>query len=233
MGQKTRPTGFRIGITEAWRSRWYANKKEFGELLVEDFKIRKFIKGKHKAAGIPKIEIERTRDMVIVHLHTARPGLIIGRKGQEVDRLKAELEDLTGRRMDLKIVEINQPNRNATLVAEDIAQQLEKRGSFRRTMKRSVDQVMEAGVFGVKIQLSGRLGGAEMSRCEKLSKGSIPLSTLQEHIDYGFAEATTTTGVIGVKVWIGLGDYAAEEANDAANAKAGQVPQKPKKTHKR
>ena len=233
MGQKTRPTGFRIGITEDWRSRWYANKKEFGELLVEDFKIRKFIKGKHKAAGIPKIEIERTRDMVIVHLHTARPGLIIGRKGQEVDRLKAELEDLTGRRMDLKIIEINQPNRNATLVAEDIAQQLEKRGSFRRTMKRSVDQVMEAGVFGVKIQLSGRLGGAEMSRGEKLAKGSIPLSTLQEHIDYGFAEAITTTGVIGVKVWIDLGDYAAEEANDAANAKAGQVPQKPKKTHKR
>ncbi len=233
MGQKTRPTGFRIGITEEWRSRWYANKKEYGELLVEDFRIRKFIKGKYKAAGIPKIEIERTRDQVIVHLHTARPGIIIGRKGQEVDRLKGELEDLTGRRMDLKIIEINNPNRSATLVAEDIAQQLEKRGSFRRTMKRTVDQVMEAGVYGVKLQLSGRLGGAEMSRCEKLAKGSIPLSTLQQHIDYGFAEAITTTGVIGVKVWIDLGDYAEEEANDAANAKTGQVPQKPKKTHKR
>ena len=233
MGQKTRPTGFRIGITEEWRSRWYANKREFGELLVEDFKIRKFIKDKYKFAGIPKIEIERTRDQVIVHLHTARPGIIIGRKGQEVDRLKGELEDLTGRRMDLKINELSNPNRSAKLVAEDIAQQLEKRGSFRRTMKRSIDQVMEAGVDGVKIQLSGRLGGAEMSRCEKASKGSIPLSTLQKHIDYGLAEAITTTGVIGVKVWINLGDYADEEATDGTNAKAGQVPQKPKKTHKR
>ena len=233
MGQKTRPTGFRIGITAEGRSRWYANKREFGELLVEDFKIRKFIKDKYKFAGIPKIEIERTRDQVIVHLHTARPGIIIGRKGQEVDRLKGELEDLTGRRMDLKINELSNPNRSAKLVAEDIAQQLEKRGSFRRTMKRSIDQVMEAGVDGVKIQLSGRLGGAEMSRCEKASKGSIPLSTLQKHIDYGLAEAITTTGVIGVKVWINLGDYADEEATDGTNAKAGQVPQKPKKTHKR
>jgi len=233
MGQKTRPTGFRVGIVEAWRSRWYASKKEFGDLLVEDFKIRKFIKKKYLFAGIPKIEIERTRDQVIVHLHCARPGIIIGRKGQEVDRLKAELEDLTGRRMDLKIVEIGNANRSSQLVAEDIAQQLEKRGSFRRTMKRALDQVMEAGVQGIKIQLSGRLGGAEMSRCEKAARGSIPLSTLQAHIDYGFAQAMTAQGVIGVKVWINLGTYAEEEANDGANAKAGQAPQKPKKTHKR
>lgn len=233
MGQKTRPTGFRVGITEDWRSRWYASKREFGELLVEDFRIREFIKKKYLFAGIPKIEIERTRDQVIVHLHTARPGIIIGRKGQEVDRLKKELEDLTGRRMELKIVELNNANRNATLVAEDIAQQLEKRGSFRRTIKRALDQVMEAGVHGIKVQLSGRLGGAEMSRCEKAGRGSIPLSTLQEHIDYGFAKATTSTGVIGVKVWIGLGPYADEEQADGTNAKAGQAPQKPKKTHKR
>jgi len=232
MGQKTRPTGFRIGITEPWRSRWYASKKEFGELLVEDFNIRKFIKKKYKLAGIPRIEVERTRDQVIVHLHTARPGIIIGKKGQEVDRLKAELEDLTGRRMDLKIVEINNPNRNAVLVAEDIAQQLEKRGSFRRTIKRALEQVMETGVHGVKVQLSGRLGGAEMSRCEKASLGSIPLSTLQRHIDYGFAEAITTTGCIGVKVWIDLGNYG-EEQTHGAHAKAGQVSQKPKKAHKR
>ena len=178
MGQKTRPTGFRVGIVEEWRSRWYASKKEFGDLLVEDHKIRKFIKKKYLFAGIPKIEIERTRDMVIVHLSCARPGIIIGRKGQEVDRLKAELEDLTGRRMDLKIIEINNANRSSQLVAEDIAQQLEKRASFRRTIKRALDQVMEAGVYGVKVQLSGRLGGAEMSRCEKASRGSIPLSTL-------------------------------------------------------
>lgn len=233
MGQKTRPTGFRIGITEDWRSRWYANKKEFGELLVEDFKIRAFVKKKYLFAGIPKIEIERTRDMVIVHLHTARPGIIIGRKGQEVDRLKSELEDLTGRRMDLKIIEINNPNRSAQLVGEDIAQQLEKRGSFRRTIKRALEQVMEAGALGVKVQLSGRLGGAEMSRCEKASRGSIPLSTLQEHIDYGFAQAITTTGVIGVKVWIDLGSYADEESGDGANAQTGQVSQKPKRAHKR
>ncbi len=233
MGQKTRPTGFRIGITEDWRSRWYASKREFGELLVEDFRIREFIKKKYLFAGIPKIEIERTRDQVIVMLHTARPGIIIGRKGQEVDRLKAELEDLTGRRMELKIIELNNPNRNAVLVAEDIAQQLEKRGSFRRTMKRALDQSMESGVYGIKVQLSGRLGGAEMSRCEKASRGSIPLSTLQNHIDYGFAKAITSTGVIGVKVWIDLGDYADEEKNDGTHAKAGQVPQKPKKTHKR
>jgi small subunit ribosomal protein S3 len=233
MGQKTRPTGFRVGIVEDWRSRWYASKKEFGDLLGEDFKIRKFIKKKYLFAGIPKIEIERTRDQVIVQLHCARPGIIIGRKGQEVDRLKAELEDLTGRRMDLKIVEINNANRCSQLVAEDIAQQLEKRASFRRTIKRAMDQVMEAGVDGVKIQLSGRLGGAEMSRCEKAGRGSIPLSTLQAHIDYGFAQASTAQGVIGVKVWINLGTYADEEETDGANAKAGQAPQKPKKTHKR
>lgn len=233
MGQKVRPTGFRVGIVEEWRSRWYASKREFGELLVEDRKIRDFIKTKYQFAGIPKIEIERTRDQVIVHLHTARPGIIIGRKGQEVDKLKAELEDLVGRRMELKIVEITNANQKAVLVAEDIAQQLMKRGSFRRTIKRALDQVMEAGALGVKVQLSGRLGGAEMSRCEKAHRGSIPLSTLQKHVDYGFAKAPTAQGIIGVKVWINLGDYTLEEAGDGANAKAGQVPQKPKRSHKR
>jgi small subunit ribosomal protein S3 len=233
MGQKVRPTGFRIGITEPHRSRWYASKKEFGSLLVEDHKIRSFIKEKYQFAGIPKIEIERTRDQVVVHLHTARPGIIIGRKGQEVDRLKAELEDLTGRRMDLKIIEINNPQRSALLIAEDIAQQLRKRGSFRRAIKRTLDQVMEAGVHGVKVELAGRLGGAEMSRTEKASRGSIPLSTLQRHIDYGFAVARTAQGVIGVKVWVDLGDYADEESTDGAYAKAGQAPKGPKRAHKR
>lgn len=233
MGQKTRPTGFRVGIVEDWRSRWYANKRDFGDLLVEDFKIRRFIKKEYQFAQIPKIEIERTRDQVVVHLHTARPGIIIGRKGQEVDKLKARLEDLTGRRMDLKIVEIGNPARSAVLVAEDIAQQLAKRGSFRRTIKRALDQVMEAGVHGVKVQLSGRLGGAEMSRTEKASQGSIPLSTLQRHIDYGFATSKTAQGSIGVKVWIDLGNYADEETTDGAHAKAGQASQKPKKAYKR
>ncbi len=233
MGQKVRPTGFRIGIVEEWRSRWYASKQEFGDLLIEDFKIRKFVKEKYQFAGISKVEVERTRDQVVVHLHTARPGIIIGRKGQEVDRLKAELEDLTGRRMELKIVEINNAMRNALLVAEDIAQQLTKRSSFRRTIKRSLDTVMETGALGVKVVLSGRLGGAEMSRTEKAMRGSIPLSTIQKHIDYGFAKALTAQGIIGVKVWINLGLYTDEEDGDGANAQAGQAQKKPKKTHKR
>ena len=164
MGQKTRPTGFRVGIVEDWRSRWYAPKKEFGALLVEDQKIRKFIKSEYKSAAIEKVEIERTRDQVVVHLHTARPGIIIGKKGQEIDNLKAKLEDLTGRRMEVKIVEINNPFRSATLVAEDVAQQLQKRGSFRRAIKKTLDQVMESGVPGGKVKPSGPLGGAETSR---------------------------------------------------------------------
>ena len=221
MGQKVRPTGYRVGVVEGWRSRWYAPKKEFGDLLLEDYKIRNFVKSKYQF------------DEVVVHLSTARPGVIIGRKGQEVDRLKSELEELTGRRMDLKIIEINNPLRSAVLVAEKIAQQLSRRGSFRRAIKRSLDEVMEAGVYGVKVELSGRLGGAEMSRKEKASRGSIPLSTLQRHIDYGFAVSKTGQGVIGVKVWIDLGEYAEEESADGANAKAGQVPQKAKRSHKR
>lgn len=233
MGQKVRPTGFRVGVVETWRSRWYAPKKEFGDLLIEDFKIRKFITEKYKFAEIPRVEIERTRDQVVVHVHTARPGVIIGRKGQEVDRLKGELEDLTGRRMDLKIVEVNNPNRSASLVAQRVAQQLEKRGSFRRAIKRTMDEVMDSGVLGIKMELSGRLGGAEMSRKEKASRGSIPLSTLQRHIDYGFAKAKTGMGIIGVKVWIDLGNYADEELNDGPNAKAGQAQKKSKRSHKR
>lgn len=230
MGQKVRPTGFRLGIVEEWRSRWYATKAEFGDLLIEDFKIRQFVKKRYEFAAIHKVEIERTRDQVICHVHTARPGIIIGRKGTEVDRLKGELEDLTGRHMDLKIVEIGQPARSATLVAEDIAQQLVKRGSFRKVMKRSLDQSMEAGVDGVKIELSGRLGGAEMSRTEKASRGSIPLSTLRKRIDYGLAVARTTMGTIGVKVWIDLGE---EEVNDGTHAQAGQASQRAKRTRKR
>ncbi|RLS59091.1 MAG: 30S ribosomal protein S3 [Planctomycetota bacterium] len=233
MGQKTRPTGFRVGITEDWRSKWYASKREFGTLLIEDFKIRKFVSDEYKSASIAKVIIERTRDQVIVNLHSARPGMIIGRKGAEIDRMKARLEDLTGRRTEVKIVEINNPFRCAFLVAEDIAQQLSKRGSFRRAIKKTLDQVMDSGVYGVKVQLSGRLGGAEMSRCEKASRGSIPLSTLQRHVDYGFTISKTTMGVIGVKVWIDLGDYNSEEADNGSNAQAGQAQKGPKRSHKR
>jgi len=233
MGQKTHPLGFRIGITEDWRSRWYAPKKEYGDLLIEDQRIRHFIKEEYRSAAIEKIEIERTRDQVVVFLFSGRPGIIIGRKGQEIDRLKARLEDKFGRRMEVKIVEINNPFRRSQLVAEDIAQQLVKRGSFRRAIKRTLDQVMEAGVHGIKVELSGRLGGAEMSRCEKAGRGSIPLSTLQRHVDYGFAEAKTAQGVIGVKVWIDLGDYADEENTDGTYAETGQAQKKPKRSHKR
>ena len=233
MGQKTNPTGFRIGVTEPWRSRWYAQKREFGDLLIEDKKLRDHVKKTNKSAGIAQVVIERTRDNVVVHLHSSRPGILIGQKGANVDRLKAELEDLTGRRMDVKIVEINNPNRSAVLVSEDIAQQLEKRVSFRRAMKRTMDQVMESGVHGVKLQLSGRLGGSEMSRTEKSSRGSIPLSTLRRHIDYGFTAAKTAQGVIGIKVWIDLGDYKDEEANDGADAQAGQAQKRAKRTYKR
>lgn len=233
MGQKVRPTGFRLGITDGWRSKWYASKREFSVLLGEDLRLRRYILNKYQYSGIPRIEIERTRDQVVVQLHTARPGIIIGRKGQEVDKLKAELEELTGRRMDLKIVEVSQPARNANLIAEDIAQQLIKRTSFRRAIKKSMDTVMDSGAAGVKVELSGRLGGAEMSRTEKAIRGSIPLSTILRSIDYGFAVAKTAQGTIGCKVWIDNGPFIGEVNSNGANAEASQAPQKSKRSHKR
>jgi len=232
MGQKVNPTGFRVGIMEGWKSRWYASKQDFSDLLVEDRKIRNFVKKKYRYAGIPKIEIERTRDEVKVILHSARPGIIIGRKGQEVERLQGELQDLVGRRINIKIEEISRPEIFAQLVAEDIAEQLQKRSSFRRTMKRSMEQTMEAGAKGIKIQLAGRLGGAEMARREKQISGSIPLSTLRAKIDYGFVEAKTAQGHIGVQVWINQGMYQEEEI-DGADAQEGQAPKKPKRAYKR
>ena len=232
MGQKVNPTGFRVGIMEGWKSRWYASKQDFAELLVEDQKIRRFVKTKYRFAGIPKIEIERTRDEVKVVLHTARPGIIIGRKGQEVERLQGELQDLVGRRINIKIEEIGRPEIYAQLVAEDIAEQLQKRSSFRRTMKRALEQTMEAGAKGIKVQLAGRLGGAEMARREKQIAGSIPLSTLRAKIDYGFTEAKTAQGHIGVQVWVNQGMYYEDDTN-GADAEEGQAPKKPKRTYKR
>jgi small subunit ribosomal protein S3 len=233
MGQKVRPTGFRTGIYEDWRSRWYASKHEFSDLLVEDFKIRKFIKGKYSYARIPKIEIERTRDAVTVLLSTAQPGVIIGRKGAEVERMQEELQNLTGRRIEIKIVEVPRPEIDAQLISEDIAEQLKKRSSFRRTIKRALEQTMDGGAKGVKVLLSGRLGGSEMSRSEGGNLGSIPLSTLRAKIDYGFAEAKTAQGHIGVKVWVNQGDYLKTEAGDGLDAQAGQVSKKPKRPRKR
>jgi len=231
MGQKVNPVGFRTGIMVGWKSRWYASKREFGDLLVEDQKIRKFVKDKYRFAGLPKIEIERTRDEVKVILFAARPGIIIGRKGQEVERLQAELQELVGRRINVKIEEVSRPEIQAQLVAEDIAEQLSKRASFRRTMKRAMEQTMEAGAKGIKIQLAGRLGGSEMARREKQNSGSIPLSTLRAKIDYGFTEAKTAQGHIGVQVWVNQGMY--EDDIHGADAQEGQAPKKPKRTYKR
>ncbi|MBN2582711.1 MAG: 30S ribosomal protein S3 [Planctomycetes bacterium] len=217
MGQKINPVGFRTGIVEDWKSRWYAGKKIYGDLLIEDSRIRKFVKDNYRYAGIPRVEIERTREEVKVLLHTARPGLIIGRKGAEVDKLREQLEELTGRRVAVTIQEIKNADTSALLVGEAIADALLKRQAFRRVMRMRAESVMQAGALGVKIQLSGRLGGAEMSRCEKQSIGSIPLQTLQSNIDYGFTEAYTTYGAIGIKVWIYKGQYeeGAADGHDA------------------
>jgi small subunit ribosomal protein S3 len=233
MGQKVRPTGFRIGIMTDWLSNWYASKQDFAELLVEDQKIRRYIKRRYARSGISKIRIERTREKVVVYIHSARVGMIIGKKGQEVDQLTKDLEDLAHRHIEVKTMEVNRPEVDPQLVAEDIAEQLEKRASFRRTMKRTIDQTMEAGARGVRIQLSGRLGGAEMARQESNMAGSIPLSTLRAKVEYGFTEASTAQGNIGIKVWINNGDYLDEETTDAAHAQAGKVSKKPARQGKR
>ena len=237
MGQKVNPIVFRTGVMMGWKSRWYASKQDFAELLVEDQKIRNFIKkhprkSQYRSAGIDKIEVERTRDEVKVVLHVARPGLIIGKKGQEIELLQEELQNLIGRRVNLKIEEIHRPELRAQLVAEGIGQQLTKRASFRRAMKRAMEQTMDAGAKGIKIQLAGRLGGAEMARREKQILGSIPLSTLRAKIDYGFFEAKTAQGHIGIQVWINQGMYEGDGA-DGSDAEAGQAPKKPKRTYKR
>lgn len=237
MGQKVHPVGFRTGIMIGWKSRWYANKQEFSNLLIEDQKVRNFIKkhptkSQYRSAGIDRIEIERTRDEVKVILFVARPGLIIGKKGQEVELLQEELQNLIGRRVNLKIEEISRPELQAQLVAEEVSMQLAKRASFRRTMKKAMELSMDAGAKGIKVQLAGRLGGAEMARREKAILGSIPLSTLRAKIDYGFAEASTAQGNIGVQVWINQGMHEGD-ATDGANAEASQTQKKPKRTYKR
>ncbi|MCH2116184.1 MAG: 30S ribosomal protein S3 [Pirellulales bacterium] len=231
MGQKVNPIGFRTGVMEDWKSRWYASKKEFADLLLEDQKIRTFVTQKYKFAGIPKVEIERTRDEVKVVLHAARPGVIIGRKGQQVEQMQDELQALVGRRINIKIEEISRPELEAHLVAEDIAERLAKRSAFRRTIKEAMRQTMEAGAKGIKIQLAGRLGGAEMARREKQIDGSMPLSTLRAKIDYGFVEAKTAQGHIGIQVWINQGEY--EGDTDGDDAQEGQASKKPKRAYKR
>ena len=214
MGQKVSPTGFRTGITLGWKSRWFAPKSNFGEFLVEDAKIRKFVDGKLNRqppyAAVSEIQIERTREEVKIFLKTARPGLVIGPKGAEVDKLRGYLEDLTKRRVNINIIEIKNPDLDAQLVAEGIGEQLKRRTSFRRAMKMRLQTTMQAGARGVKITVSGRLGGAEMSRTETQLTGSIPLHTLDADVDYGFCPCVTTYGTIGVKVWIYRGKFGQE-----------------------
>ncbi len=223
MGQKVCPIGFRLGITESWRSRWYADKKQFGKLLVEDQRIRKFIKQNYRFTGIPKVEIERTRDEgAKIIIYSARPGLIIGRKGAEIEKLKSGIEKIVEKGVDIKIQEIDKPELEAQLVAENIAEQLQKRAAYRRTIKKAVDSTMGLGAQGVKVQVSGRLAGAEIARTEGATKGSIPLHTLRANVDYGFAESLTTYGTIGVKVWVYKGLVDLEKGVDyAVDAKKG------------
>ncbi|KPJ57936.1 MAG: 30S ribosomal protein S3 [Planctomycetes bacterium DG_58] len=225
MGQKVRPTGLRLGIVENWRSRGYADKKNFGRFLVEDQKIRKFIRDNYAYAAIASVEIERTAGQTTIILHTARPGIIIGRKGQEVDRLKMRIEDIAAEPVNIKIQEVATPELSAQLVADSIREQLQKRSSFRRTMKRVIEQVMEGGAQGVKVRLAGRIGGSDMARREVQSAGKIPLQTLRAKIDYGFTEAATTYGNIGIKVWIYTGEVLEEkeEVKHAADAETGEV----------
>jgi small subunit ribosomal protein S3 len=215
MGQKVNPTGFRTGITEDWKSKWYAPKHAYGTFLVEDFKIRRLIDARLNRrppfAAVAEILIERTREEITITLRTARPGLVIGPKGAEVDKLREELEDLIKRKVaPVKVIEIKNPDLNAQLVAEAVAEQLKKRASFRRVLKMRTDSTMQAGAKGIKIGVSGRLGGAEIARTEKVTVGSVPLTTLQADVNYGYAIAYTTYGTIGVKVWIYRGMYGEE-----------------------
>lgn len=213
MGQKVHPVGFRLGITRDWESRWFAKKpKQYAELLHEDIRIRSHIKEKLYDAGIASIEIERAGGRVKVTIHTAKPGIVIGKGGQGVERLRKELEAITGgKQVSVNVVEVRQPELSAQLVAESVAAQLEKRVSFRRAIKQAAARAMRAGAKGVKIMVSGRLGGAEMARTEWTAEGSVPLQTLRADIDYGFAEAYTTYGVIGVMVWINRGEVLPEK----------------------
>ena len=222
MGQKTNPIGFRVGITEGWKSRWYAPKSHFGAFLVEDEKIRRFVddelNSKPPFAAVAKVEIERTRDEVKVVLHTARPGVVIGAKGAEVDKLRERLEDLIERRVNVSIVEIKNPDVDSRLIGQSIGEQLKKRASFRRVMKQKCEAAMNAGARGIKIICSGRLGGAEMARTEKQMLGSIPLQTLQAEVDFAVSFAVTTVGTIGIKVCVYRGPYGESEAARAALA---------------
>ncbi len=210
MGQKVNPHGLRVGVIKNWDSRWFANRKEFGDTLMSDVKIREYVKKKLQSAGIPKIEIERDASRVRVFIQCAKPGVVIGFHGAEIEKLRTELEAMVGRPVVVNVIEIKNPDLNAQLVAESIAAQLEKRVSFRRAMKLAIGRTMRLGAKGIKVSCGGRLGGAEIARTEHYHEGTIPLQTLRADIDYGFWEANTTYGKIGVKVWIYKGEVLAD-----------------------
>ena len=220
MGQKVNPHGLRVGVIKDWDSRWYAKKKDFGDMLVEDYNIRNFILKQLKPAGISRVEIERfAEDKVRIHVHVAKPGIVIGRSGAEIDKLKATLEKMMGKQVSVNVVEVAQPDLDAQLVAEKIAKDLEDRVSFRRAMKQSIGRTMRLNAKGIKVLLSGRLAGAEIARNESYHEGTIPLQTIRADIDYGFAEADTTYGKIGVKVWIYKGEILKGVAAKAMEAR--------------
>ena len=213
MGQKVNPHGLRVGVIKDWDSRWYASDEEFSDYLVEDYNIRKVLKKKLANAGVSKIEIERASDRIRVIVFTAKPGVIIGKGGTEIEKTRAQIEKMTGKKVKMDITEIKRPDRDAQLVAENIAQQLENRVSYRRAMKSCMGRTMKAGAEGIKAACSGRLGGADIARTEFYSEGTIPLQTLRADIDYGFAEADTTYGKVGVKVWIYKGEVLPTKGN--------------------
>ncbi len=237
MGQKINPHGFRLGVTTDHKSRWFAdstaNGQRYRDYLAEDVAIRRLMSSGLERAGISKVEIERTRDRVRVDIHTARPGIVIGRRGTEADRLRTELEKLTGKQVQLNILEVKQPDLDAQLVAQGVAEQLSARVAFRRAMRKAIQTTMRAGAKGVKVQCSGRLGGAEMSRSEFYRDGRVPLHTLRADVDYGFFEARTTFGRIGVKVWIYKGELAGSRAEREAAAAQARVDQQRRRPERR
>ncbi len=220
MGHKVHPYGLRLGVIKDWQSRWYSGKREYADLLHEDLMIRRHVKKRFYTAGVSRVEIERRANRVEVTIHTARPGMVIGKGGTEVDQLRKDLEQLTGKKVQINIQEVPVPELDAQLVAENIAYQLERRISFRRAMRQAQQRAMRAGALGIKVMVSGRLGGAEIARREWTPEGSVPLHTLRADIDYGFAEARTTYGQIGVKVWIYKGEVLPKQA--AAQRQGGE-----------
>ena len=226
MGQKINPTGLRIGVIKDWESRWYAKKADFGDTLVEDYELREYLLETLAPAGVPKVEIERTAKRVRINIHVAKPGMVIGRGGAEIEKLKATLEKKLGKEVSLNIIEVKNPDVNAQLVAESIASQLERRISFRRALKQAIGRAMKLGAKGIKCQVSGRVGGAEIARSETYKEGTIPLQTIRADIDYGFAEAKTPYGRIGVKVWIYTGEVLQVSNNERRERPARRRPRR-------